>query len=167
MKSRRSVLIGLVVGVLSATPFATAASGPTLKPTKLGQTIIFRGKKYTAIKSGKKLVWDKGAALTSPSASPKELVIAQSSDVAVGETKSFKKGKTYFVSRTATGIVVFDDICTHQGCSVELSGKELICPCHGARYHAADGKVLQGPTTRALRTYPASEVNGSIVIRLA
>lgn len=48
---------------------ATAAVGPSLKPTKVGQTIIWRGKKYTALKSGKKLMWNKGVALPTPKAS--------------------------------------------------------------------------------------------------
>ncbi len=169
MKSRRSVLLALIASTLAAAPIATAATGPTLKPTKLGQTIIWRGKKYTAIKSGKKLVWNKGVPVASPSPTKssnlKEIVIAKSSDVAVGETRSFTQGKTYFVSRTATALFAFDDVCTHQGCSVELSGKEMVCPCHQARFSAADGKLIQGPATRSLRSYEVSDLNGSIVIR--
>ena len=61
-------LIGVVFLQIGA-PFASAATGPTLKPTKLGQTVIWRNKKYTAIKSGKKLVWNKGVAI--PKATPK------------------------------------------------------------------------------------------------
>lgn len=50
-------------------PSANAAVGPTLKPTRLGQTVIWRGKKYTAIKSGRKLIWNKGVALPAPRSS--------------------------------------------------------------------------------------------------
>ncbi|MFF3319836.1 FAD-dependent oxidoreductase [Streptomyces sp. NPDC003035] len=42
--------------------------------------------------------------------------------------------------------------CTHMGC--ELGFNELEdtweCPCHGSRFAAADGRVLQGPATRPL-----------------
>jgi nitrite reductase/ring-hydroxylating ferredoxin subunit len=51
-------------------PGAGAVAGPSLKPTKVGQVIIWRGKKYTALKSGKKIVWNKGVALPAPKSSP-------------------------------------------------------------------------------------------------
>lgn len=47
-------------------PLATAGSGPTLKPTRLRQTIIWCGKKYTSIKSKGKLIWNKGVEIPSP-----------------------------------------------------------------------------------------------------
>ena len=49
-----------------------AATGPTLKATKLGQKIVFQGYTYTTIKLKGKLVWKKGAKIVkgSPSATP-------------------------------------------------------------------------------------------------
>ena len=160
--SRRAVLVAALVSAFSFRTHTAGAAGPTLTPTKIGQTVIFRGKKYTAIKQGKKLVWDKGVAITAT----KTAILGKSADVAIGETKAFKSGKTYFITRTATGLTCVDDICTHQGCSVELSGKELHCPCHGATYLAADGKVLSGPAPRSLKSYIVKDVDGSIVITL-
>lgn len=47
--------------------------------------------------------------------------------------------------------VVFSTVCTHQGCEVELpQGGAIPCLCHGSRFAAADGHVLQGPASRAL-----------------
>jgi cytochrome b6-f complex iron-sulfur subunit len=45
--------------------------------------------------------------------------------------------------------------CSHQGCVLKWqpAKKALVCPCHGSTF-GADGKVLQGPATRALATYP-------------
>jgi Rieske Fe-S protein len=160
--SRRAVLIASLVSALSFRTASAGAAGPTLTPTKVGQTVIFRGKKYTAIKQGKKLVWDKGVAMTVA----KTVALGKSVDLAIGETKAFKSGKTYFITRTATGLTAVDDICTHLGCAVELSGKELHCPCHGAAYLAADGKVINGPATRSLKSYIVKDVDGSIVITL-
>jgi nitrite reductase/ring-hydroxylating ferredoxin subunit len=51
-------------------PGAGAVAGPSLKPTRIGQIIIWRGKKYTALKSGKKIIWNKGVALPAPKTSP-------------------------------------------------------------------------------------------------
>lgn len=169
--SRRSVLIATLLSAFSLkSTSAFAASTPTLKPTKIGQTIIFRGKKYTAIKSGKKIVWDKGvpvpSATNSSSAATKVIVIGKSTELSVGQTKAFTVGKTYFVTRESTGLTAFDGVCTHQGCAVELSGKELLCPCHGSSFNPATGRVINGPAQRSLRSYPVSDVDGNIVITL-
>jgi cytochrome b6-f complex iron-sulfur subunit len=45
--------------------------------------------------------------------------------------------------------------CSHQGCVLKWkpTQKALVCPCHGSTF-GPDGKVLQGPATRALATYP-------------
>jgi nitrite reductase/ring-hydroxylating ferredoxin subunit len=74
--SRKNFIAVMAIAALQLKmPFLNAAVGPTLKPTRLGQTIIWRGKKYTAIKSGKKLIWNKGVAIpvkkTTPKATPK------------------------------------------------------------------------------------------------
>jgi Rieske Fe-S protein len=49
-----------------------AATGPTLKPTKLGQKIVFQGFTYITVKSKGKLIWKKGAKVvaSTPSAKP-------------------------------------------------------------------------------------------------
>ena len=58
--SRKNFIAVLAIFLFQAsTPFSSATIGPSLKPTRLGQTIIWRGKKYTAIKSGKKIMWNK------------------------------------------------------------------------------------------------------------
>ncbi|MFF9011502.1 FAD-dependent oxidoreductase [Streptomyces sp. NPDC014870] len=48
--------------------------------------------------------------------------------------------------------------CTHMGC--ELGFNELEdaweCPCHGSRFAAADGRVLQGPASRPLQSSDAA-----------
>lgn len=57
-------------------------------------------------------------------------------------------------------------ICTHRGCTVEVQGARLVCPCHGSTYDRA-GKVLKGPAERALTTYPVTRDGENIVIHLA
>ena len=43
-------------------------------------------------------------------------------------------------------------ICTHLGCTVEIQGERLVCPCHGSTYDRA-GAVLQGPAQLPLARY--------------
>ena len=64
MRKRVIILISaLFVGVLVA-PASTAAAPVTGKAcSKLGQTQLYKSKNYTCVKSGKKLVWSKPAAV--------------------------------------------------------------------------------------------------------
>ncbi|MFJ3583061.1 FAD-dependent oxidoreductase [Streptomyces sp. NPDC090127] len=51
----------------------------------------------------------------------------------------------YFVARRPR--------CTHMGCELGFNALEDTweCPCHGSRFAAADGRVLQGPASRPLQ----------------
>jgi cytochrome b6-f complex iron-sulfur subunit len=57
-----------------------------------------------------------------------------------------------------------DDLCTHQGCSVdwEASDPGFTCACHGSAF-AVDGAVTSGPATEPLPTYSAM-VDGDVVV---
>lgn len=59
--------------------------------------------------------------------------------------------QVYLLS-TEEGHVALSPVCTHLGCTVEIQGARLECPCHGSTYDRA-GRVLRGPAERALRSY--------------
>lgn len=48
---------------------------------------------------------------------------------------------------------VLSPICTHLGCTVDIQGARLVCPCHGSTYDR-EGKVLKGPAERSLTRFP-------------
>ena len=54
-------------------------------------------------------------------------------------------------------------ICTHRGCTVEVQGARLVCPCHGSTYDRT-GHVLRGPAERALTAYPVTRVGDELII---
>ena len=54
-------------------------------------------------------------------------------------------------------------ICTHLGCTVDIQGDRLVCPCHGSTYDR-QGTVLRGPAERALRRYPVDVTGDGIVV---
>ena len=170
-------------------PATFASSGPTLKPTRLGQVIVWRGKKYTAIKSGKKLMWNKGVPLPaprstpsttpSPSASPTptqnsngpfQVNLAASTDVPDGQTRIFlspdsrSKGKSFVITREKGKLIVFDNNCTHEACAVELDEAKLICHCHDSFFNRISGAPESGPASEPLKGYEVSEVDGRILV---
>lgn len=65
----RKLLAGLIAVLslsLVTAQLSVAAVTPGTKCSKAGATSTYKGKKYTCVKSGKKLVWNKGVAITKP-----------------------------------------------------------------------------------------------------
>ena len=56
-------------------------------------------------------------------------------------------------------------ICTHRGCTVDVHGSRLVCPCHGSTYDR-EGAVLKGPAQRPLRKFPVTQAGHEIIIEL-
>ena len=95
--------------------------------------------------------------------------IASISDLNVGSALQIKlaSGDPGILIRTATDAVcAFSAVCTHEGCSVDYDSvsKELICPCHGARFDPLqNGKAIGGPTRTPLTELPV-EISGEYII---
>ena len=106
------------------------------------------------------------AADPSPTAGASTQAIAKLADVPVGGSASAKgpSGQPLLLARpTAMTVVGFSAICTHQGCTVEASGKQLACPCHGSVYDAFTGKNLSGPAPSPLHPF-AVKVSGADIV---
>jgi Rieske Fe-S protein len=56
-------------------------------------------------------------------------------------------------------------ICTHRGCTVDVNGPRLVCPCHGSTYDRV-GNVLKGPAQRSLATYRIARMGDDLVLEL-
>ena len=66
MRKRLLVLLTVTLALACLEPVATAAVKPGTVCKKVGQTSTSSGIKYTCIKSGNKLVWNKGVAIKKP-----------------------------------------------------------------------------------------------------
>ena len=67
---RREIVGGLGLSSLFLFfPSLAVAAGPTLKATRVGQKIVWRGYTYTVVKSKGKLIWKQGAKVATASAS--------------------------------------------------------------------------------------------------
>jgi Rieske Fe-S protein len=58
----------------------------------------------------------------------------------------------------------FTAVCTHKGCTVgSVENGEIACPCHGSRFSAADGTVVNGPAENPLEERPVKVEGGQVV----
>ena len=68
----------------------------------------------------------------------------------------------YLLALDDGGFAAVSSICTHRGCTVDLGGPGLACPCHGSEYDR-EGRVVKGPASRALTRY-ATRVSGDELV---
>ena len=61
-------------------------------------------------------------------------------------------------------VVAFSAVCTHMGCVVQPTRDEFDCPCHGSRFSASTGDVLQGPASRPLTRLNASVEGDTVTV---
>ncbi len=92
--------------------------------------------------------------------------LATLSSVPVGEAIAVKLpgGKPGILARpTSTTAACFSAICTHMGCTVKPAGKTLNCPCHGSKYNALTGAVINGPAPAPLHKVSVTVQDGKVV----
>ncbi|MGV9244120.1 Rieske 2Fe-2S domain-containing protein [Streptomyces sp. NPDC003710] len=102
-----------------------------------------------------------GATPATPTA---PVALGAESEVPEGGAKLYRDANVV-VSRAADGsLKAYSTICTHAGCAInKLSGTTLVCPCHGSRFDAVTGKVVQAPATEPLPELSVEVKNGRIV----
>ncbi len=64
-------------------------------------------------------------------------------EYAAGSVTGVPEARAYIL-RDAKGLYAISSICTHLGCTVNKSGENFECPCHGSKYNSI-GYVLKGP----------------------
>jgi Rieske Fe-S protein len=91
--------------------------------------------------------------------------IASAGDVPVGGGVIIDDPAVVITQPTEGDFKAFTAICTHQGCLVSsVESNEILCPCHGSRFSATDGSVIQGPATMPLQPAGITVEGGSIVL---
>ena len=183
------VLLGaLIPGVFGESSEAATAKKPTPTPTPKKPTPTPTPKKPTPTPTPKKSTptpttkkqttspTPSNSSKTSPSSRTTQgnisegIVIAQSSDLVLRQTKifyvkdAFGISTGYSLTRTTRGVVAFDTSCTHAGAPTSLNGLRLECPAHGSIFDPESGQVLRGPAITPLRSYRTIESNGEIRI---
>ena len=68
--------------------------------------------------------------------------------------KTISSNQLVIIRASNAEFLVLSATCTHQGCTVDLpSGGTITCQCHGSRFSATTGLVLNGPAGAPLRLY--------------
>ena len=68
------------------------------------------------------------------------------------------------LTRNASGFSAISLICTHLGCTVEVSGNGFACPCHGSHFDE-QGRVLRGPALKPLPSLRLEiNANGHLIL---
>ena len=99
------------------------------------------------------------------SAAPGAGGVAAVTDIPVGGGLILENEAIVITQPTEGDVKAFSAICTHQGCLVsEVVENEIICPCHGSKFSATDGSVIQGPATTALTSAGVAVEGGSVVL---
>lgn len=77
--------------------------------------------------------------------------LAKTSDIPVGGGAVFAEQDVVVTQPAAGQYRAFSATCTHQGCPVtEVADGTINCNCHGSKFAAADGSVVDGPAKTPL-----------------
>ncbi|MGW2959503.1 Rieske (2Fe-2S) protein [Streptomyces sp. NPDC001220] len=91
--------------------------------------------------------------------------LAQTSQIPEGGGMIFKEQKIVVTQPKKGEYKAFSAICTHEGCTVsQVADGTIDCPCHGSKFHIADGSVAHGPATRPLPTKSIAVSGNSITL---
>jgi Rieske Fe-S protein len=106
------------------------------------------------------------AGAASPTGANASAVLASTADIPVGGGKVLTAQKIVITQPQAGSFHAFTAICTHQGCIVNnVAAGTIDCPCHGSKYSAVNGSVVNGPAILPLAAV-SIKVQGTSIVQL-
>jgi 3-phenylpropionate/trans-cinnamate dioxygenase ferredoxin subunit len=89
--------------------------------------------------------------------------------LADGQTRVIVVGRRMVaVARSGNAYFAIEDVCTHDGAPLtggEISGCEIICPRHGARFDLRTGEALSPPAYEPVRVFATKIEDGHLWVR--
>ena len=102
-------------------------------------------------------------------AAAKTYTVGKTSDIKVGSAKSYLvAGVPVLVTQPKKGVFkAFKGVCTHQGGNLSsVSGKNIVCPLHGASFDSTSGKPTGGPASTGLKGYKVTVSGTSLKVTI-
>ena len=93
----------------------------------------------------------------------KTLLTVARADIPIHGALVYKEARVAVIAE-AGEIYSLDLVCTHLGCTVSVTPRELVCPCHGSVFDRR-GNVVKGPADRPLTRHEV-EIHGDQVVVL-
>ncbi|MBW2690024.1 MAG: ubiquinol-cytochrome c reductase iron-sulfur subunit [Deltaproteobacteria bacterium] len=92
----------------------------------------------------------------------KPLLVVKKRDIPPQGALVYRRSRVVVV-RSEEEIYALSLVCTHLGCTVNVTPSNLVCPCHGSVFDR-HGAVLKGPSDKPLKRLEVQEDGDSLVI---
>lgn len=96
--------------------------------------------------------------------------VGEAGEIAEGDVNSYAVSeRVVAVANVGGRLHAFDDICSHQQCSLsegDLDGTMIECPCHASQFDITTGDVLEGPAPDPIEVFEAREEGGELQVSL-
>jgi Rieske Fe-S protein len=92
----------------------------------------------------------------------KPLLRVEEAEVPHGGALVFRKSRVAII-RQGADFYALSLVCTHLGCTVNVTPRELVCPCHGSVFNRG-GAVVEGPADRPLEKLTVEKRGKFIVV---
>lgn len=140
----------------------TEARSAAASPAPMSRRVVLVGAGATAVGAG--LLAAGCSTADRPAPPPSGTALGPASAVPVGGGAIFADQGVVVTQPVEGEYAAFSTVCPHQGCAVaEITGGQLVCPCHGSTFDLA-GSVVTGPAPTGLDTVPVTVADDRIVL---